>query len=494
MLKRFVIFTHRWLGVPLCLVFLLWFPSGIVMMYWGFPSVTAGDRLKRSPVLDPTTIVVSPEDAYATLELEEPPRQATLNSFDGRPVYRFRLAHGEAVVYADTREERIDVSSELMGRVAAAWSGQPLSEATVESLDEVDQWTLQGVFRDLGPLSKFSWPDGQQVYVSAGNGEVVQYTTKASRFWAYIGAIPHWLYFTPLRKHGPQWNAVVTWSSGIGTIAVCLGIVAGVWMYSPARIYRYDGMPSSVPYRGYKRWHMIFGLIFGIGAATWAFSGMLSMDPFPLSRSEPPGGGPDAGALLQRAVREPLDVATFISFPPRQALAGRADLSVKELELVSFPGRPAYLATLADGETRVLPFDGTIKQEFDRERLIELITNATRALGLAEIRVLTRYDAYYLDRRRERPLPVLRVRFNDREQSRYYVDPKTALVVGSHRISRWMTRWLYHGLHSLDFPWLYDYRPLWDIVVITFMLGGTALAVTSVVLASNVLSRRSSRH
>ena len=161
---------------------------------------------------------------------------------------------------------------------------------------------------------------------------------------------------------------------------------------------------------------------------------------------------------------------------------------------MSFPGRPAYLATLADGETRVLSFDGTIKQEFDRDRLIELITNATRALGLAEIRVLTRYDAYYLDRRRERPLPVLRVRFNDREQSRYYVDPKTALVVGSHRISRWMTRWLYHGLHSLDFPWLYDYRPLWDIVVITFMLGGTALAVTSVVLASNVLSRRSSRH
>jgi hypothetical protein len=53
-----------------------------------------------------------------------------------------------------------------------------------------------------------------------------------------------------------------------------------------------------------------------------------------------------------------------------------------------------------------------------------------------------------------------------------------------------MNRWLYHGLHSLDFPWLYDYRPLWDIVVITFMLGGTALMVTSLILAWRVVGRK----
>ena len=33
------------------------------------------------------------------------------------------------------------------------------------------------------------------------------------------------------------------------------------------------------------------------------------------------------------------------------------------------------------------------------------------------------------------------------------------------RASRW-NRWLYHGFHSLDFPFLYYKRPLWDIVVI----------------------------
>ena len=47
--RKAAIFVHRWLGVALCLLFLLWFSSGVVMMYWGFPSVTAQDRLERSP-------------------------------------------------------------------------------------------------------------------------------------------------------------------------------------------------------------------------------------------------------------------------------------------------------------------------------------------------------------------------------------------------------------------------------------------------------------
>jgi len=243
-MKQSLIFVHRWLGVVLCLLFLLWFPSGFVMMYWDYPSVRPADRLAHLAALDPVTIKLSPAEAAAKAEVEAP-ALVRLTTFAGRPIYRFGGRGDVAVVYADTGEERIDVSPELMRRVAAAWSGQPPGLAAVESLDDVDQWTLQGVYQALGPLSKFSWPDGQQVYVSAASGEVVQYTTRATRFWAYAGAIPHWLYFTPLRKHGSQWSRVVIWSSGIGTLAVCLGIVVGVWMYSPARAYRYEGAPEA---------------------------------------------------------------------------------------------------------------------------------------------------------------------------------------------------------------------------------------------------------
>jgi len=77
--------------------------------------------------------------------------------------------------------------------------------------------------------------------------------------------------------------------------------------------------------------------------------------------------------------------------------------------------------------------------------------------------------------------------------TRFYVDPKTARVVQTYNPGNWITRWLYNGLHSLNFPWLYNYRPLWDFVVITLMLGGTALCVTSLVLAWRVLGRKLGR-
>jgi hypothetical protein len=163
---------------------------------------------------------------------------------------------------------------------------------------------------------------------------------------------------------------------------------------------------------------------------------------------------------------------------------------VKELELANAAGEAVYIATLAAGETRIVPIGGPPRREFDRGRVSEVVKKAAGSTGVAEIAEVDQYDMYYLDRRRQRPLPVMLARLNDAEHTRYYIDPKTARIVGSYSSRNWTSRWLYHGLHSLDFPWLYDHRPLWDIVVIIFMLGGTGLCVTSLVLAWRVVGRR----
>jgi hypothetical protein len=137
--------------------------------------------------------------------------------------------------------------------------------------------------------------------------------------------------------------------------------------------------------------------------------------------------------------------------------------------------------------------DGRVRREFDRHQIARILTNAAGLAGLAELRELAEYDWYYLDRHRTRPLPVILARLNDAEQTRYYIDPRTARIVGTYSSRNWMSRWLYHGLHSLDVPWLYNHRPAWDIVVITFMLGGSALGVTSLILAWRVVGRTLSR-
>jgi hypothetical protein len=60
------------------------------------------------------------------------------------------------------------------------------------------------------------------------------------------------------------------------------------------------------------------------------------------------------------------------------------------------------------------------------------------------------------------------------------------------RLTR-LNRWLYHGLHSLDFPFLYYRRPLWDIIVIALSLGGLALTLVAMAPAWHRL-RRHARH
>jgi hypothetical protein len=479
LVKKIAIVCHRWMGVAFCLLFSWWFVSGIFMMYWDFPSVSDADRLEHAPVLDASQVRLSAAEAYATLHSDQEPASTWLQAFDGRPAYFFRMGREQAIVYADTGAQQDVFPPELNLRTATAWSGQPVSAARVEEVTEPDQWTLEGGIGNLRPLSKYSWPNGDQVYISENTGQVVQYTTASSRFFAHLGAIPHWLYYTPLRKNGPLWSKVVIWLSGIATVAALMGLIVGLMMYSPSR-------KNSIPYQGQKRLHHILGLFFGVVACTWAFSGMLSMEPFPLSSGRPQGGRSLAAAL--RGKRP--ELSQYGARSPQQALAelGPA-FPVKKLELSSFASDPMYVATGARGETRVIRMLGEPIASFEQKRILNVVNSMAR---VAEARLITKYDAYYLDRTGQRPLPVLSVQLNDEARSQYYIDPRTAQVVGAYRSSTesWVNRWLYHGLHSINFPWLYNYRPAWDIVVLTLMLGGTSLCVTSVIIGFRLVRRK----
>src|ERR1043165_6361734 len=86
--RNCLIFVHRWMGVALSVLFLVWFVSGVVLMYWDFPSVGAEDRLTHAGALDVSRVRLSAAEALAVSS--PPPTQIRLNTFDGRPAYRFR--------------------------------------------------------------------------------------------------------------------------------------------------------------------------------------------------------------------------------------------------------------------------------------------------------------------------------------------------------------------------------------------------------------------
>jgi tetratricopeptide (TPR) repeat protein len=118
---------------------------------------------------------------------------------------------------------------------------------------------------------------------------------------------------------------------------------------------------------------------------------------------------------------------------------------------------------------------------------------AAPGVPIGDAQVLTDYDSYYYSRGRQAPLPVLRVRFNDPMRTWIYVDPEMSQIVAQvHRLNR-LERWLYNGLHSLDFSFWYGRRPLWDIGMILLLLGGLTSSTIGFCLGIKRIRRRAAK-
>lgn len=480
-LRKNMILWHRWLGVGFSLLFLMWFLSGIVLMYWPYPAVSAGLRVEKGQEIDAALVQVGVAEAMAIAGAEKAER-VRLTMLDGRPVYRFHEGRLQKLAYADRPEKFTGLDQAAALRVAAAWTGLPAAEASFDgALSEEDQWTLNKVVRPLRPFFRFHWPDGQEVYVSQVSGEVMQHTTRAARIGAYFGAIPHWLYFTPLRKETSTWRALVIGLSFAGTIMTVLGIAVGLWLYSPSKRFRFANGPSSIPYAGWKRWHTILGLGFGLVTFTWILSGMFSMNPWSWS----PEFGPDPkvvdslrGGKWKAQAFAQEEPGPFLR-RTQQMIPGRR---ISELELTIALGKGAYI--LRNGE-RVwsAELQASPMERVPMEAVQQRVVAAMGGAPLREVREIREYESYYISRDGSLPLPAYYFAFGDAEESMHYVDAATGQVVRSFvTLSRW-NRWLYHGLHSMDLPWLYKTRPTWDVLVISLMLGGLALSITSVWIA-----------
>jgi hypothetical protein len=466
---RTLVYTHRWLGIALGLLFLLWFVSGVIMMYARMPELDPGDRLAALAPLNPAVFTSPLPPAALSSSIR-------LTMFEGRPVYRFIERGRPRVVFADTGEAlaplNIERAQAVVRTLPFAASASPRFEGRLE---DADQWTF-GV-RGRMPLLKFALDDaaGTRVYVTEQTGEPAMVTTASGRRWGWMGAVIHWIYFTPFRRQSELWAQTIIWVSIAGVVMSLAGLLWGIWRYSPWQRFRLKREQSHSPYAGWMLWHHYAGLIFGITTITWIFSGLLSMDPWDWSPSTAPtraqrdavSGGP----LLEREVSlEEL----------RRALAAFVP-ATKEVTVVRFRNEVFLradrgLVSLQAPEMGPAPM-------LNLDQLFGAAREAHPSAAIAGMYWMDTYDAYYYDRHHRLSLPVLRVRYDDPQATWLYLDPRAgAIVRKEERLSR-LNRWLYHGLHSFDFPFLYDRRPLWDVIVIVFSLGGIVLSVTTLLPA-----------
>jgi hypothetical protein len=235
--RKLLAYSHRWMGIAGCVLFVAWFISGVVMMYARMPGMAEEERLARAQALDLSNVKVSPADAADKNGIT--PGEVHVGMLQGRPVYRFG-GREQTIVFADTGDEFAgtitrEQAQEIARRYAPGHAGALRYAAY---LTEPDQWTIQS--RNRMPMHRFDLDDAEDthLYVSEVTGDVVLRTTRAERFWGYLGPVFHWVYFTPLRKNGPLWTQFVIWSSLIGCVMCVTGIVWGLWRYSPRSSYR----------------------------------------------------------------------------------------------------------------------------------------------------------------------------------------------------------------------------------------------------------------
>lgn len=505
-----LVYTHRWLGIAGCLLFLAWFLSGIVLMYARLPSLSAEERLARLGPLDLSSARVEP--AVAGDGLPFPPSTIRVGMLGARPVYRFGTGPYWATVYADTGERLSAFSIPEAEQVARAFAPEHASTLAHDArLELPDQWTLSSALRPLLPLHRVDLGDeaGTMLYVSGQTGEPVMKTTRRARLWGYLGAVIHWLYFTPLKRNGQLWVDVVVWTSLAGCLMCASGLLWGLWRFSPLSRYRLKREPARSPYAGFMKWHHYAGLFFGLTTFTWIFSGLMSMTPWDWS----PGNSPTR-QQREAATGGPLrlEAVTLARIHESVEVFSRA-FRPKEIEVAQFRGEPFAVAYRPPSAVQSIPWlntdfaafvePATIERthvwltapergtfgRFASDAVMAVAREAMPGATMVDAVWLTEYDAYYYDQSGARSLPVLRARYDDPVETWLYVDPaRGAVALKEERRTRW-ERWLYHGLHSLDFPFLYAKRPLWDIVVIVLSIGGAVLSVTTLLPAWRRLRR-----
>ena len=143
-LMHLLVVIHRWIGIVACLFFVIWFVSGLVLMYVHFPAMSPEEKLATLPPIPWEQVQTSPQEALESAGFVEFPKEFWLEMSGAEPVYRFRgwdgsdhavsAASGQKISHVDPQEALRKVQLNLSAPQATLLKAGMLS----------DQWTVAG--------------------------------------------------------------------------------------------------------------------------------------------------------------------------------------------------------------------------------------------------------------------------------------------------------------------------------------------------------------
>ena len=103
LLTKIMQFIHRILGTALSILFLVWFLSGLVMIYHTFPRADRADKRAKMDILSLENLP-SLDQIEKRLPQNERISHVTLNSYLGQTVFHLRTEKGSYDIPADSTE------------------------------------------------------------------------------------------------------------------------------------------------------------------------------------------------------------------------------------------------------------------------------------------------------------------------------------------------------------------------------------------------------
>jgi hypothetical protein len=172
----------------------------------------------------------------------------------------------------------------------------------------------------------------------------------------------------------------------------------------------------------------------------------------------------------------------------------RSLLPASEIEVMALGGRPYLIARGAGQAPKIAEIDGAVVGSPTASFKEDDVWRAVRAAwpGLTVERPTpTPADDVYANLRSTDGIGTdgLRVLVQDGSNTAVYVNPVTGRVIEVMDTSRRAYRWLYFGLHTLDFPFLSN-NWIWKPLMLTLLACGFAFCVTGVTIGWKRLVRK----
>ena len=151
---------HRILGTLLSVLFLMWFLTGIVMIYHRFPSASRDEKLSK---MEPLSSVSVSLDSLALREgfCLDSVRSASLYRYLGQTFYEIGSGRGKSATYlVDSSEYTVIEDSERIMQVASLWCSSPVEK--IDTLYSLEQWIPFGRLKEDFPIYNGGRVSGHQ--------------------------------------------------------------------------------------------------------------------------------------------------------------------------------------------------------------------------------------------------------------------------------------------------------------------------------------------